>query len=119
MISEYRNIFELYDEKKKGYLTREEFIKSLSTLYDLENIIGRMKVHGYENDRNIHIDQFIKMVIPDNYIVPETVLDNLLQIYKEKFTTGPNMKRRGGIINIDSQIQFRSFGSMITSTFDS
>ena len=85
MISELRNIFELYDAKKKGYLSREEFIKSLSGLYDLENIIGRMKEFGYENERYIRIDQFIKMVVPANYVVPEAVLDNLQDLYRNKF----------------------------------
>ena len=56
MILEFRNIFDLYDEKKKGYLTREEFIKSLSGLYGLERIITMLNIHGFENERCIKID---------------------------------------------------------------
>lgn len=53
MILEFRNIFDLYDKKKKGYLSRDEFITSLSVLYDLDRIITIMKTNGYENERII------------------------------------------------------------------
>lgn len=56
MILEFRNIFDLYDKKKKGYLSRDEFITSLSVLYDLDRIITIMKANGYENERIIYID---------------------------------------------------------------
>ncbi len=45
MILEFRNIFDLYDKKKKGYLNRDEFITSLSGLYDLDRIIAIMKTN--------------------------------------------------------------------------
>lgn len=85
MILEFRNIFELYDKKKKGYLSRDEFIKSLSGLYDFDKILTLMKLNGYENERHIHIDQFITMVKPEHMIVPHTVLDNLKAMYREKY----------------------------------
>ena len=106
MISEFRNIFELYDKKKKGYLTREEFIKSLSGLYHIDIILNRMKSNGCENDRYITIDKFIKLVKLDTLLVPKAVLDNLRELYKEKYkynemelvNRGPTMEifhRRG------------------------
>eukprot|EP00347_Sterkiella_histriomuscorum_P020884 403336094 len=85
MILEFRNIFELYDRKKKGYLSRDEFIKSLISLYDLDKILTLLKLNGYENERQIRIDQFISMVKPEHMIVPQTVLDNLHEMYKDKF----------------------------------
>lgn len=81
---EFRNIFDLYDKKKKGFLSRDEFIKSLSGLYDLDRIITMMKVNGYDNERVIYIDQFITMVKPEHMIVPHTVLDNLVEMYKDR-----------------------------------
>lgn len=59
MILEYRNIFDLYDIKKKGFLSREEFITSLIKVYNLDSILQRLRNHGYENERQIRIDQYI------------------------------------------------------------
>ena len=80
-ITEYRNIFDLYDKKGRGLLDRECFLKNLSSLYSYGDCIEKLKQNGYENIKDIRIDQFIIMLKPFNTVIPEIVLNNLRSIY--------------------------------------
>ncbi|CDW90407.1 UNKNOWN [Stylonychia lemnae] len=118
MILEFRNIFELYDDKKKGYLSRAEFIKSLSGLYDLEKIIAILKACGFENERQITIGQFIQMVKPDHIVVPQAVIENLNEMYKDKFQTRVTLVKKLSPALRKSLMKYNSFGSLIVNMND-
>ena len=56
LITEFKNIFDHYDKKKKGTLDRDQFLKSLSGIYSYSDCIERLRVNGFENAQEIKID---------------------------------------------------------------
>jgi len=55
-ITEFRNIFDLYDKKNSGLLDRDTFLMNLSTLYSYGDCIEKLKNNGLENAKDIRID---------------------------------------------------------------
>jgi hypothetical protein len=55
-VTEFRNIFDLYDQKHKGILEREQFLAKLSTLFSYSDCIEKLKINGLENAKEIRID---------------------------------------------------------------
>ncbi|CDW89735.1 UNKNOWN [Stylonychia lemnae] len=84
-ITEFRNIFDLYDKKNRGLLDRDSFLMNLSTLYSYGDCIEKLKNNGLENAKDIRIDQFVQMLKPFNTVVPEIVLNNLRVLYEQKY----------------------------------
>jgi len=83
-IKDFLHIFVLYDKNGDGKLTVKELKEALRPTFSVKEIEQMFEKYVKDKDQVLELEQFLQMVIPQNYIVTNDLLKNYCFQYVEK-----------------------------------